>query len=579
MPFDPTDLYSASAGTEIYNYWNPFVTKFDSQSFYNFEQDNQPLYDLEERTRYLWEKSTGYATSALYGMPLVVSSTLDPNNRNVFTSLQDAVDTLPDIIRTPTLIEVAVSGQIGGLWVKNIEIKGPNGMLEIINRGHAKIYSGSNTSQVAVNASSIIRGATGGGDINNQGIIGFVSSIDLSSTIADTSAISVETNVSGLFLQNGWNRTFLQIVNLAKPNYRRNDKLSVGFIGDSATSIFNFQGAATPNQFQCAAFERNNYGISQNNINDPTIGVDDVSCVRGDNGEWVNRNNTPTAYAGDLTTGSTYCNSLSAIQIEQVAGDFRIRGFNVDAVSGADTNYESTPFRAGTGIKIHNSDVRLENCSVMRASNTGVEIKNSNVFFDRGFFAYRNYQIAGGVRVTGLAGQTETIGISAYNSSIKLNNDNSTYASGLDYAFNIQGHNVGIKLQNCRLWGGQKRVSATKPETTIAIGYNNTGIFSEGSNIEIDGNLDIYNNDRGLILNNSILRSDHLTVENNNNNGILSDNSLIVYNKNFTRNLYNNDVSGFRMTQTLGHRNGTHLTLQNGSKFTYDETGSNVGVY
>ena len=50
MPFTSSDLYSASAGSEIYNYFNPFVTKFDSQSFYNFEQDNQPVYDLEERT-------------------------------------------------------------------------------------------------------------------------------------------------------------------------------------------------------------------------------------------------------------------------------------------------------------------------------------------------------------------------------------------------------------------------------------------------------------------------------------------------------------------------------------------------
>ena len=99
MPFTETDYYSSSAGTEIFNYWNPIVTKFDSQSFYNFEQDNQPLYDLEERTHYLWEKG-GYATSALVGMPLVVSGTIPdgvtsfPTNRNIFTSLQSAVDAL-----------------------------------------------------------------------------------------------------------------------------------------------------------------------------------------------------------------------------------------------------------------------------------------------------------------------------------------------------------------------------------------------------------------------------------------------------------------------------------------------------
>lgn len=133
MPFDPTDLYSASAGTKLSNYFNPFVTKFDSQSFYNFEQDNEPLFDLEERTHYLWEKATGFATSSLAGMPLVVSGSLATDNPNVFTSVQDAIDALPNVIITPTLIEVAASGELGGLNLQNIEVKG-DGVLEIINR-------------------------------------------------------------------------------------------------------------------------------------------------------------------------------------------------------------------------------------------------------------------------------------------------------------------------------------------------------------------------------------------------------------------------------------------------------------
>ena len=141
MPFYPNDIYATSAGTEIFNYFNPFVTKFDAESFYNFEQDNQPLYDLEERTFGLWEKATGYATSSLNGMPLVVSGSTFTGNRNVFTNLQDAINSLPNVIRTPTLVEVATSGYLGGLELKNIKIV-EDGVLEIINRGCAKIYSG-----------------------------------------------------------------------------------------------------------------------------------------------------------------------------------------------------------------------------------------------------------------------------------------------------------------------------------------------------------------------------------------------------------------------------------------------------
>ena len=568
MPFNQTDLYTTSAGTKLYNYWNPFVTKFDSQSFYNFEQDNQPLYDLEERTKYLWEKSTGYATSSLFGMPLVVSGSLDATNNNVFTNLQEAVDTLPNIIRTPTLIEVAASGNLGGLTLNNIEIK-DGGSLEILNRGFAKIYSGA-SHNVAVDASSYVKGTGAAGAFNDQGLVNTIYGIDLSGTIRDTSALSVATNVSGLFDQNLWNRTFIQLVNLALPSRRRNDKLTAGFVGYSAAANLNFI-TSTSYVFTIPAFERNNYGNANYNINDPTIGTADVSCIRGDNSAWVNRNNTPNSYAGDVGTGMTYCNSLSSIDIENCTGPLYIRGFNVDGVSGADLLYESTPYKSDVGIDVNNSDVTLENCSVMRSTTTGARFRNSHVDLRRGFFSYRNYQIESATR-----NSRKTTGLEATNSTVRLLADE--YASGIDYAFNIQAHDIGMELQNSVVTGGQQRVDATETGqgTTISFAYNKTGIEADNSKINLLGNLDVYNNNIGMNLKNSLVKSDRTTVENNNDIGILSDSSEVIYNKEFTRELYSNDVSGFRMTQTLFHRNGTHLNLKNGSKFAYDEDGTNL---
>jgi hypothetical protein len=563
MPFNQEDLYSSSAGTELYNYWNPFVTKFDSQSFYNFEQDNQPVYDLEERTKYLWEKSTGYATSSLYGMPLVVSGSLDSTNNNVFTDLQTAVDSLPDVIRTPTLIEVALSGNLGGLALKNIEIK-DDGILEIINRGSAKIYSGQGH-QVAVDASSQIKGGVSN-EMRTVGIINQLSSLDLSSTIHNTSALSVATVVSGLWQQNKWHRTFVQGTNLTLPNRRRNDKLAVGFIASTAVSIAFQVAAAT---FNIASFERKPYGGSNYNIDDPTIGTADVSCVRGDNGaEWINRNNILSTF-GDLGTGMTYANSLSSIEIENCNGPLYVRGFCVDGVSGGDATYENSPYKAAVGIDVNNSEVTLENCAVMRATTTGARFRNSHVDLSRGFFSYRNYQIESGVR-----NSRKTTGLEATNSTVNLKVD-TTYASGIDYAFNIQAHDIGMQLQNSVLWGGQSRVNGTSTGegTTVAFAYNKTGIEADNSKISILGNLDVYGNNVGMDLKKTLVKADRLTIENNNDAGILSDGSHIIYNQEFTRNLYSNDVSGFRMTQTLFHRNGTHLELKNGSKFSYDEDG------
>ena len=87
MAFNLNDLYSVSSGVHIFNYWNPFVTKHDTSSFYNWEQDNLPLYDLEERSLYLWEK-LGYPLSSVPGMAYVVSGSIPdtlPASGNVFS--------------------------------------------------------------------------------------------------------------------------------------------------------------------------------------------------------------------------------------------------------------------------------------------------------------------------------------------------------------------------------------------------------------------------------------------------------------------------------------------------------------
>ncbi len=73
MPFNRHDIYTSSGNVMLHNAWTPYVSKYDTSSFYNWEQDNLPLYDLEERTYELWEKA-GYPTSAVPGLSLTVSA-------------------------------------------------------------------------------------------------------------------------------------------------------------------------------------------------------------------------------------------------------------------------------------------------------------------------------------------------------------------------------------------------------------------------------------------------------------------------------------------------------------------------
>jgi hypothetical protein len=123
MPFNPNDIYTSSGSVKLYNSWTPYVSKYDTSSFYNWEQDNLPLYDLEERTYELWEQA-GFATSAgVPGLALVVSADAPAAtlaaNRNIFTSVSACIAAIPKVVRFPVLIEVANFGNMGPLELNN----------------------------------------------------------------------------------------------------------------------------------------------------------------------------------------------------------------------------------------------------------------------------------------------------------------------------------------------------------------------------------------------------------------------------------------------------------------------------
>ena len=110
MAFSKTDIYTSSGSTPLYNAWTPYVSKFDTSTFYNWEQDNLPLYDLEERTYELWEQG-GFATSAgVPGLALTVSgdaaASVFETDRTIFSDLSSAIAAIPKVVRFPVLVEV-----------------------------------------------------------------------------------------------------------------------------------------------------------------------------------------------------------------------------------------------------------------------------------------------------------------------------------------------------------------------------------------------------------------------------------------------------------------------------------------
>ena len=123
MPFNLHDIYTSSGTVKLHNSWTPYVSKYDTSSFYNWEQDNLPLYDLEDRTYENWEQA-GFATSSVGGFALTVSADAANTtegqaellaNSTLFTDLSSCIAAIPKVVRFPVLVEVANFGDLGKL--------------------------------------------------------------------------------------------------------------------------------------------------------------------------------------------------------------------------------------------------------------------------------------------------------------------------------------------------------------------------------------------------------------------------------------------------------------------------------
>ena len=80
---------------DLSGYSFPAVHKFDASAFYNWEQDNLPILDLENRSNIL-KQYLGLNTS-LTGVTLTVSAnaSLAASSTGVFPTIQKALEVIP----------------------------------------------------------------------------------------------------------------------------------------------------------------------------------------------------------------------------------------------------------------------------------------------------------------------------------------------------------------------------------------------------------------------------------------------------------------------------------------------------
>lgn len=548
MAFNKNDIYTSSGNVMLFNAWTPYVTKFDTSTFYNWEQDNLPLYDLEERTYELWEQQ-GFTTSAgVPGLALTVSAdapalTLQ-QNRNIFTDLSSAIAAIPKVVRFPVLVEVANFGDLGPLELNNFRIE-ENGSIEIVNRNFSRILNASTTSNVAAQTPNYNQFI----DMCSQ-----ISAPDLSATLSDTSCVHIQTPVLSSTVDS---RADANNNIIFYPRIDATDRFAPLHASFNVFNTTVFTG--TSNVFGLNPFE--------NKTDDTTISTLDISGVNTFNDNFLAR----AAVTQGLNLGGNYYgNKCTKIKVQNCDGPIYIRNFLVNGSTGSVQNQN-------VGIEVNNSKVVLENCASARNKEAGFKFLNSSVTLSRSALSYRNYD---GVVTTRVA--EKGVGFHAINSEVTLSSlasssldDIGDYqASGRDALFVASRNTKGIVLDNSKLTGGVQRTTANRVTEGALVSELNTlvGIELNSSFADVKGLIDVYGNKKGIVCEGSVFSYEDLTVDGSQEQGVLANNSTLTFDS-------DSELNNSNRSQLDFSGNSVHVELASNSEFGFKPKDNAVTSY
>lgn len=607
--FSINDIYTSSGSVKLYNCWTDKVTKHDSSSFYNWEQDNLPIYDLDERTTYLWEQ-LGFPTSSIPGIALVVSADAPASaigcSKNIYTSVSALVEAIPKIINFPILIEIANFGQLNDLKLGNLKF-GPRGSLEIINRNFAKsdssynpqidsITSGIIDTQASYSKYQFVSGVSGS---HTPAGLSLSSDFGARGQFIDTSCVSISAPVFSsvtdvrLSALNGY---------VAGPSLYALNRATL-VIGTGSDSPYGENNGSNARILNFKAYEFNPNSSDQINSKDvSTTNLFDSTHMYFTNTNFVGTSN---ANVTKEKNGLFYGNKIKKIQITNCDGPIFIRNFFVDGSGSlvADNDY---------GIEINNCPrIYLENIVSTRNRKAGFYINNSNVTLLRGCVGTRNYDFTSNnsSRIIDswnrriynvVSGVSEDIGagLIANNSVVTVSSTSSMEYSNIINAilsklkketgntytenevtsiynfirpnylttFEFTRNTNGIILNNSVFTGGagdQTVASeAATPLTNINLvieGNTSHGIKSKNSTISWSGRLFCYENMFGLTCESTLLELDKSFISLNQQKGMTLLNSTLRYNKDKIPVRYSVD----RNNHYVFSGNGQHIYMSN----------------
>jgi hypothetical protein len=339
--------------------------------------------------------------------------------------------------------------------------------------------------------------------------------------------------------------------------YAPSQKVGTVTVGIDAGT--NYLANAQANVFTYVPYE--NAGADGTVITLDVSSIDPYTSSQTDNSRYLGAAN---AAATDYTFSTQdYTNRLDSISVKNCDGPIYIRHFFVDG------QHTAAGLGRDNGVVVQNSNVFLENISVVRCNETGFKFDNSEVSLSRSCIAYRIYErSSSSARVASIG-----TGLQSYNSKVKLVGNNDSQAGGDDDGFTATRCTTGVKLFNSVLEGGYLRTTLADSSSGSFLSLERnteTGLVATNSEITLAGSIDVYHNAAGIVLDNSKLQYEDLCVEGNQNIGLECKNSDVLWDggKSFT-------IAGQTVRNQVDFKNnGQDLFIDKGSSFGFKRSNS-----
>ena len=580
-------INDVTGGTYVIEYPSGYlvdINKYHASQFYNWEQDNIPILDLETRTNTLGA-ALGLFANDVPGVSMIVDGT-DVSASSRYPDIATALALLPRTITFPVLIEVCDYGDLGELVLENFNLKG-TGSLEIINRNYSADIPGS-TAVVAAK----IDGVTVSAGNYPWGSEVAPSSIYSQSLWYDVSSATDQRNARSCYVASGWN-TNAKFISF--PHLDSSKSMSEPLFHVSGVGTGNFLPADPNATFTFSGFNYQDVSVSTDS-NPTEYASAGQTSFRG-----TAYHTIPAATNTGLVTYA-YGNHFSKIKVENCKGSqIQIKGFCVDG--GGKNSANEVAHVNPVGFDIQNSDVVLTSCAAFRNSDVGFRVAHSNVLIEGGIVGHRNYPFDGTNRV-GIDGVDEYDiwnldykghGFEAYRSHITFDPDsdplNAKATSNLGKHGFVMCNNGGDgwHFDSCKISGGVGGHNVAQEQGAGVLDYQTTqiiGAFNKGNGIMFDDSQSTYtgflrtqgNEDNGVSMVKSKIGTMGVISELNQHVGLKIESSDFVYNLGANNFLASYDLHNSSWESRAGHSflvpaicvqdNGfNNIKIMNNSKF------------